>query len=183
MMASVSGMPDGSKARCVPRRTDRELPADYLVAMKTSSTTEASQPVDLALAVRSDLGDTYELSKVLLARVDPDGTLELLTAAWGKALGYGRREFVGKTLRQLMRASIAATAPIVAAILDERNMDPIDLTLRTRAGAAKRLRLHRRYDAYTRKMFILAEETSAGEGSYLRDHPAVRADREARGAR
>ena len=183
MMAIVSGKPDGSKARCVIRRTDRELPAGYLVAMETISTTDPSRPVDLALAVRSDLGATYELSKVLLARVDPDGTLELLTAAWEKVLGYGRREFVGKTLRQLMRASTAATAAIVAAILDERNMDPIDLTLRTSDGAAKPLRLHRRYDAYMRKMFIVAEDTSAGGGSYLRENPPVRADRQARGAR
>ena len=183
MMAIVSGKPDGSKARCVRGRTDSELRGDYLAVMKTISTTDPSHPVDLALVVIGNPGDTYELSKVLLARVDPDGTLELLTAAWEKALGYARREFAGKTLRQLMHASIAATAAIVAAILDERNMDPIDLTLRTRDGAAKRLTLHRRYDAYTRKMFIVAEETSAGGGSYLRGNPAVRADRQARGAR
>lgn len=139
------------------------------------------RPVDLALAVRADPGDTYELSNVLLARVSPDGTFELLTAAWGKALGYGRHEFTGKTLRQLMRASAAAAARIVAAILDERNLEPVDLTVRTRHGEAKRLRLHRRHDAYTSRMFIVAEETSAGGDSDLRDDREVRADRLASG--
>jgi hypothetical protein len=37
-------------------------------------------------------------------------------------------------------------------------MDPVDLTLRSRRGDAKRLRLHRRLDAYTHKVFIVAKE-------------------------
>jgi len=50
----------------------------------------------------------------------------------------------------------------VAAILDEGNMEPIEITVRCRRGEAKRLRLHRRFDAYSRKMYILAEEASTG---------------------
>jgi PAS domain S-box-containing protein len=151
--------------------------------MKTIQTTQPSYPDDLTLAVHVNPGDTYEWSKVLLARVNANGTFELLTAAWEKVLGYGRHEFVGKTLRQLMRASSATAARTVAAILDERNMDPVELTVRSRDGEAKCLRLHRRHDAYTRKMFIVAEETSASESSYLPDHGAVRNDRVASGAR
>ena len=43
-------------------------------------------------------------------------------------------------------------------IPDERNTDPVDLTLRCRGGAAKRFRLHRRVDDYLREVFIVAEE-------------------------
>jgi hypothetical protein len=105
----------------------------------------------------------------MLARANFNGTLELLTAAWGRLLGYGRHEFEGKTLRQLMGSSKTAAADAVVAILDERNMNPVDLTVRSRAGEAKCLRLHRRLDAYADKVFILAEEAAA---------PAVRAGRQ-----
>lgn len=177
MTPIASGKPDGSNACCVRGRTDGELPADYLAAMKTIPIARPSHPADLTLAVYASPGDTYEWSKVLLARVNSNGTLELLTAAWERLLGYGRQEFVGKTLRQLMRASRTAAARTVAAILDERNMDPVELTVRSRGGEAKCLRLHRRHDAYTSKMFIVAEETSASESGYIADHGAVRTDR------
>jgi len=138
--------------------------------MKTIPMAEpSSRPVDFTLAVHVAPGDTYEWSKVMLARANFNGTLELLTAAWGRLLGYGRHEFEGKTLRQLMGSSKTAAADAVVAILDERNMNPVDLTVRSRAGEAKCLRLHRRLDSYTRKMFIVAEEAPA---------PAVRAGRQ-----
>lgn len=119
-------------------------------------------PVDFTLAVRVNPGDTYEWSKVLLARAHFDGTLELLTAAWERVLGYGRREFAGKTLRQLMGTRKPA-APTVAAILDHENMAPVELTVRCRDGKEKHLRLHRRFDPYEHKMFIVAEETHQAE--------------------
>jgi len=118
---------------------------------------------DLTLAVRVSPGDTYVWSKLLLARATFHGTLELLTAAWESVLGYGPEELKGKTLCQLMRPNETSASDAVAAILDERNMDPVEMTLRCRDGAAKRFRLHRRFDEYLRAMFILAEVT----------HPAV----------
>jgi hypothetical protein len=71
----------------------------------------------------------------------------------------GAAEFEGKTLSQLMDSNETHAADVVVAILDEHSMDPVDLTLRSRRGEAKRLRLHRRLDAYTHKVFIMAEET------------------------
>jgi uncharacterized protein YjbJ (UPF0337 family) len=125
-------------------------------------------PGDFTLAVHSSPGDTYE-SNVLLARARVDGTLELLTAGWQRMLGYRRRELDGKTLGQLMGSSSTAAAHTVVAILDERNMDPVDLTLLSRAGEARGLRLHRRHDEPGNSMFIVAEEAAA---------PAVRAGRQ-----
>lgn len=119
-----------------------------------------TKPMDLKLAVHVSPGDTFEWSQVLLARASFSGTLELLTAAWERFLGYGRHEFEGKTLGELMGSDEAA-ADAVVAILDERNMDPVELTLRSRAGEAKRLRLHRRLDEYGRRVMIVAEEASA----------------------
>ena len=113
-------------------------------------------PADLTLAMHITPGDTYEWSQVLLARARFDGTMELLTAAWETALGYGRHELAGKTLGGLMRS--AAPAAVVAAILDSRHCDPVDLTLRCRSGPAKRFRLHRRVDDYLRQVFIVAEQ-------------------------
>jgi PAS domain-containing protein len=100
-------------------------------------------------------------SKVLLARAGFDGTLELLSAAWEKVLGYARHEFGGKTLCQLTASD--KPAAVVAAILDSENMAPVELTVRCRDGRPKRLRLHRRFDGEERKMFIVAEEAQEAE--------------------
>jgi PAS domain-containing protein len=118
-------------------------------------------PADLTLAVRASPGETYAWSQLLLARATFDGTLELLTAAWERVLGYRPEEFKGKTLWQLMGSNESAGTGAVAAILDEHNMDPINLTVRCRDGSAKRFRLHRRFDEYLRAVFIVAEETHA----------------------
>jgi hypothetical protein len=118
-------------------------------------------PADLTLAVRASPGETYAWSQLLLARATFNGTLELLTAAWERALGYRPEEFKGKTLWQLMGSNESAGTGAVAAILDEHNMDPINLTVRCRDGSAKRFRLHRRFDEYLRAVFIVAEETHA----------------------
>jgi hypothetical protein len=122
--------------------------------MKTSS-----YPADFALSVHTDHAG-YP-SKVLLARADLHGTLELLSVAWETLLGYGHREFRGKTLCQLTGSDRPAAA--VAAILDRQNMQPVDLTMHCKDGKPKRLRLHRRFDGDERKMFIVAEETQEAE--------------------
>lgn len=129
--------------------------------MKTISPSKPpSQPVDFQLAVHITPRNIYEWSGVLLARANFNGTLELLTVAWQRVLGYGRDEFDGKTLGHFLWSRKTAAADAVAAILDERNMDPVDLTVRCRSGEAKPLRLHRRLDAYTHEVFIVAEERS-----------------------
>jgi hypothetical protein len=114
-------------------------------------------PEDLVLSMRVTPGDTYEWSRVLLARAHFDGSLELLTAGWERFLGYGRHELRGKTLCQVLGTG-ERPAAAVAAILDECSTLPVDLHLRCRDGQEKALRLHRRYDPYERTMFIVAEE-------------------------
>jgi hypothetical protein len=126
----------------------------------------STPPADFTLTVHVTNGDTFEWSKVLLAKAHSDGTLELLTAAWEHFLGYGRHEFEGKTLRQLTGFGETAAASMAVAILDERDMQPVDVTLRGRAGEAKGLRLHRRLDPHTGRIFILAEETGTAD-AYL----------------
>jgi hypothetical protein len=132
----------------------------------------SAPPADFTLKVHVSAGDTFEWSQVMLAKAYGDGTLELLTAygdgtlelltaAWERFLGYGRHEFEGKMLRQLTGFGETAAASMVVAILDERHMRPVDLTLRSRAGEEKYLRLHRRLDPHTRRIFIVAEETAA----------------------
>jgi PAS domain-containing protein len=98
------------------------------------------------------------LSKVLLAKAGFDGTLQLLTAAWERVLGYGRDEFSRKTLLQLMWSDERSAAVAVAAILDPLNMGAVDLRLRCRNGQGKRLRMHRLYDRREHMMYIVAEE-------------------------
>jgi PAS domain S-box-containing protein len=116
--------------------------------------------VDFRLVLHDHLSDSYELSKVLLARVGLDGTLQLLTSGWERVLGYGRQEFKGKTLFHLLWSNQRNAADAVAAILDERNMGPVDLRVRCRDGQGKCFRLHRRYDKQERTMYIVAEETA-----------------------
>ena len=118
----------------------------------------SSAPQDFRLAVAARRGLTYHRSDVLLAKACSDGTLELLTAAWQRLLGYGHREFSGKTLRQIMEPG-KPVAAVVAAIFDERNTAPVELKVRGNDGQCKCLKLHRRFDPYDRTVFIVAEET------------------------
>lgn len=115
---------------------------------------------DLRLVLHDRLPDCYELSRVLLAVADRDGTLQLLTSGWERSLGYGRAELKTKTLRQLMGAEGAAgaAAAAVLAILDRRTAGSVDVLLHDRTGLAKRFRLHRHFDQEEKRMYIVAEE-------------------------
>jgi len=115
-------------------------------------------PIDLRLVVHDTLSDSYESSTVLLAKAGFDGTLQLLTSAWERALGYAREEFKGKTLLDLMWSNPRSAAAAAAAILDALNMSPVDLRLRCANGSGKSLTLHRLYDKGEHTMYIVAEE-------------------------
>jgi len=128
----------------------------------------SSCPIDFRLVLHDSLSDSYEMSQVLLARAGFDGTLQLLTSGWERALGYGRQEFNGKTLFQLMGASPRAAAAAVAAILDRLDLGPVDLRVRCRDGLAKCFRLHRQYDKHEHMMYIVAEETPENPATYQR---------------
>jgi hypothetical protein len=116
-------------------------------------------------------GDNFEWSKVLLARARFDGRFELLTSAWERLLGYGRRELTGKTFAQLLGSRTAAQAAI-AAILERTNRVAVDVSMRGRDKAESSLRLHRRFDPDDRMMFIVAEENPAGF-TYAGDRPCA----------
>jgi hypothetical protein len=129
--------------------------------------TASSYPIDFRLTMDDSPSDSYEMSKVLLARAAFDGTLQLLTSGWEHALGYGRAELEGKTLRQLMWSD-QRNAAAVAAILDRLSTGPVDLRVRCRNGLGKCFRLHRRYDKREHVMYIVAEETSGNASSGVR---------------
>ena len=116
-------------------------------------------PRDFRLVFHHSLSDSYELSKVLLATADYDGTLQLLTSGWERVLGYGREELEGKTLADLLWADRRSAARTVAAILDTLNPIAVDIRVRCRSGLGKCFRLHRRYDKHEQMMYIVAEET------------------------
>jgi PAS domain S-box-containing protein len=121
--------------------------------------TASSCPIDFRLVLHDNLSDSYELSRVLLAKADFDGTLQLLTSAWERELGYAREELKGKTLFQLMWSNQRSAAAAVAAILDELDMGPVDLRVRCGNGRGKCLTLHRLYDRDRHTMYIVAEES------------------------
>src|SRR6185436_12212388 len=116
---------------------------------------ESRRPSDFRLVFHNSLSDSYELSKVLLATADSNGTLQLLTSGWERALGYGREELEGKTLADLLWSDRRGAARTVAAILDPLRMGPVELRVRCRSGLGKRLRLHRRYDRHERMIYIV----------------------------
>lgn len=125
-------------------------------------------PSDLRLVFHDSLSDSYELSKVLLASVDFDGTLQLLTSGWERLLGYGREELEGKTLGSLMWSDRRRTAAAVAAILERLDLYPVHLRLRCRDGRGKCLKLNRLYDKRAHMMHIVAEEAADDVSSLVR---------------
>ena len=111
---------------------------------------------------------------MLLATADFDGTLQLLTSGWERALGYGREELKGKTLAGLLWADRRGAARTVAAILDPLSMAAVELKVRCRSGRGKCFTLHRRYDKQEQMVYIVAEETPG------KPTPAVREQAERR---
>lgn len=141
----------------------------------------ASKPqIDLRLVVHDTLSDSYESSGVLLAKAGFDGTLQLLTSAWERMLGYGREEFKGKTLLDFMWSNARSAAAATTAILDQLRMSPFDLRLRCKNGRGKSLTLHRRYDKDEHTMYIVAEEISVKRAAGFAGATCAR--RERRGA-
>lgn len=129
------------------------------------SSTAARYPIDLRLIFDANLTDSYEMSKVLLARAGFDGTLHFLTSGWERALGYTREELRERPLSQLLWSNRELVAAAIAAIFDEPTMQPVELRLRCRDGGGKRLKLHRRYDGHEQAMYIVAEEAGDAAAS------------------
>jgi hypothetical protein len=127
---------------------------------RMKSNTQEKRARETNLRVLASAGDTYEWSKVLLARAHADGSLELLTGAWALALGYGREELSRKTLGDLMGSGERAAA-LIAAILDDDGTGAVKVKLRCRDGKHKHFDLHRRHDEYEQAVFLVAEESSA----------------------
>ena len=75
---------------------------------------DARCPIDFKLIFHDNLSDSYEMSQVMLATADFDGTLQLLTFLWSDRRG---------------------SAAAVAAILDTMNARPVDV--RVAAGTAR----------------------------------------------
>ena len=132
-------------------------------------------PSDFRLVFHDSLSDSYELSKVLLATADFDGTLQLLTSGWERVLGYGREELKGKTLADLLWSDRRGATRTVAAILDPLSAHPVELRVRCRSGLGKCLTLHRRYDRQEQMVYIVAEETPTKPTAAVREHAERRA--------
>jgi len=135
----------------------------------------ASCPINFRLILNEALSDSYEMSNVLLAIADFDGTLQLLTSGWERVLGYGREEFKGKTLLHLMWSNESSASAAVAAILDRLNMGPVNLRVPCRSGLGKCFRPHRYYDTRAHIMRIVAEETVDTPTDVLPDRERRRA--------
>lgn len=95
----------------------------------------------------------------MMARALPTGIFELLTAeAWARALGCPPTQLDGKSLRSLMRLETPATMDVVAALLDEKDGQPLEVSLQCHQERRKRFRLYRRFDDYGKAVFVVADE-------------------------
>jgi hypothetical protein len=114
---------------------------------------------DFMLVLAMSPGAMGGQSRVMLARVRPNGLFELLSAAaWARALGYRPDELNGRSLRRLMQLEKSAADNVVAALLDENDVQPLEVTLRCKYDRRKRFRLHRRFDPYDKAVFVVADE-------------------------
>ena len=98
----------------------------------------------------------------MLARVHRGGLFELLTAAsWTRALGYLPEELARKSLRDLMPDRRSA-GKVIAALVDEEDVQPLEVTLQCKDRRRKRFRLYRRFDPYDEAVFVVADDVSDG---------------------
>jgi PAS domain-containing protein len=99
-------------------------------------------PTDLVLGLCVGPGKTGLRTGLMLARV----------------LGYPPDELNGKWLQDLMSIEEPAASEVVAALLDEEDVRPFNITLRCKDERRKSFRLHRRFDPYDHSLFVLADE-------------------------
>ncbi len=96
-----------------------------------------------------------------MARARPSGIFELLSAAaWARALGYALEELSGKSLCDLMPLDKLAAGEVVAALLDRKDVQSLDVTLRCKDQRRKLFRFHRRYDPYGDTIYVVVVEVS-----------------------
>jgi PAS domain S-box-containing protein len=117
---------------------------------------------DLTLVLCASPGETCEASALMMARVRPCGTFELLSAAaWARTLGYTPEELRGKSLCELMPLEKRAADEVVAALLDENDVQSLlQVTLRCKDDRRKSFRFHRRFDPYGDAIYLVADEVS-----------------------
>lgn len=116
---------------------------------------------DLILVLCASPGKTCEDSEVMMARVQPSGLFELLSAAaWARALGYAPHELSGKSLCELMPLETPAAGELVAALLGKMDSQPLEVTLRCKDERRKSFKFHRRFDPYQDQMYVVADEVS-----------------------
>lgn len=126
---------------------------------------------DLVLVLCLSPGKACTESGVMMARVQPGGLFELLSAeAWARALGYAPDELSGKSLRELMLLEAPAAGQLVAALLDNQDAEPLDVTLRCKDERRKCFRFHRRFDPYQDAIYLVADELPADRLAPLRAH-------------
>jgi len=114
---------------------------------------------DLILVPCASPGKACETTEVMMARVQPTGIFELLSAAaWTKALGYGLDELSGKSLCELMPLEKPAADEVVAALLNKKDAQSLPVTLRCKDARRKCFRFHRRFDPYQDAIYVVADE-------------------------
>jgi len=134
-----------------------------------ASTVSARLTADLILVLSLSPGKMCRQSNVMLARIRSSGTFELLTAAaWADALGYLPDELSGKSLRQLLQLEKGAAGKFVAALLDDEDIRPLEVTLRCKDERRKCFRLYRQFDPYEQAVFVVADEISEERSEPLR---------------
>ena len=100
----------------------------------------------------------YVRSDVFLARLTRGGTLQLLSGAWQRRLGFAHSELDGRPLLEMLPQ--ARRAPGEAALRDllsPEHADPVTIELAHRDGTTLRMRCHRRFDPYDVSLFIAGE--------------------------
>jgi hypothetical protein len=116
---------------------------------------------DLILVPCASPGKTCETSEVMMARVQPTGVFELLSAAaWARTLGYALDELSGKSLIELMPLEKPAAGELVAALLDKKDVRPLEVTLRCKDERRKSFRFHRRFDPHQETIYVVADEVA-----------------------
>ena len=114
---------------------------------------------DVLLVTCPDPGTVCAQSELLMARLTPGGTFELLSPrAWIRALGYPSEELSGKHLRELMPLAVDAAAEVVAELLDPHADSPLDVPLRCKDDRRKNFRFYRRFDDRAQTIFVVADE-------------------------
>lgn len=100
-----------------------------------------------------------------MASLDLHGNVRFLYGAWEQVLGRALRAKISLPFHELVSLDRGAAESIVGMLLDQASPVPVEFSIRSESGKARRFLWHRRFAAAEQLMYIAGEEIESPQAT------------------